>query len=421
MADGFRDVTADAKLQGNGSGANGANERGKPNGKANGHGNGRIEDGATLLEDVHAFLRRFVAYPSDESNIAHALWVAHAHLMEAWESTPRLAFLSPEPESGKTRALEVTEPLVPRPIQAVNATSSYLFRKAGDPSGTPTILFDEIDTIFGPRAKENEEIRGFLNAGHRRGQTAGRCVVRGRAIKTEDLPAYCAVAMAGLGNLPDTILSRSVIIPMRRRAPYERVESYRRRFYAKEGEQLRDRLAVWACQNVKKAETAVPEMPPGVDDRAADLWEPLLTVADLAGGPWPKRARVSAVSLVSLSKRNLQSLGIRLLADLKLIFGDRQAMHTGQILTRLHALEESPWADLKGKPLTDRKMASILKRYDIRSKQLRVEGENAKGYAAEDLRDIWSRYLGGGASPSSHGSETSETLETEGELFGPGD
>ena len=98
---------------------------------------------------------------------ARALDRAHA-FDGRWESTPRLAFLSPEPASGKTRALEASEPLVPRPVEAVNVSPAYLFRKVGT-DGRPTILFDEIDTVFGPKAKENEEIRGLLNAGHRKG------------------------------------------------------------------------------------------------------------------------------------------------------------------------------------------------------------------------------------------------------------
>jgi hypothetical protein len=94
--------------------------------------------GAAILNDVAAFLKRFVAYPSDNALIAHTLWIAHTHLMDAWESTPRLAFLSPEPASGKTRALEVTELLVPNPVEAVNVTPAYLFRKVGDENGPPT-------------------------------------------------------------------------------------------------------------------------------------------------------------------------------------------------------------------------------------------------------------------------------------------
>jgi hypothetical protein len=124
-------------------------------------------------------VKRFIIYPSEHAPVAHVLWIAHAHLMSAWESTPRIAFLSPEPASGKTRSMEVSELLVPDPVAAVNVTPAYMFRKCGSDSGPPTILFDEIDTVFGAKAKEHEELRALLNSGHRRGATAGRCVVRG--------------------------------------------------------------------------------------------------------------------------------------------------------------------------------------------------------------------------------------------------
>ena len=190
-----------------------------------------LNGGLRAINRVHAFIGRFVAHPSPESRDAHALWILHTHLMDHWDSTPRLAFLSAEPASGKSRALEVTALLVPRAVQSVNATPAYLFRKIGVEEGPPTILYDEIDTVFGPKAKDNEEVRGVLNAGHHRGATAGRCVVIGKTVTTEELPAYCAVAMAGLGWLPDTILTRSVIVRMRRRAPDELVEPFRRRIH----------------------------------------------------------------------------------------------------------------------------------------------------------------------------------------------
>lgn len=350
-------------------------------------------DGAELLHAVHDFLGRFVAYPSEDARIAHTLWLAHTHLMEAWESTPRIAFLSPEPGSGKTRALEISETLVPRPVEAINATPAYLFRKVSDPDGPPTILYDEIDTLFGPRAKDNEEIRGILNAGHRRGAMAGRCVVRGKIIETEELPAYCAVALAGLGNLPDTLLSRSVIVRMRRRAPTEAIEPYRRRLHAPEGNLLRDQLAAWAIQIGDSLKDARPDMPAGIEDRDADVWESLLAIADSAGGVWPARSRVSAVSLVSLARVATPSLGIRLLADLRQVFGDSDAMGTESILLELCKLDESPWSDLRGKPLDARRLANYLRQYGVQSKQIRVGERTVKGYRLEDLYDPWSRYL----------------------------
>ena len=130
-----------------------------------------IPDGAKLLNDVHAFLGRFVAYPSEHAQIAHTLWIAHTHLMDCWDSTPRIAFLSPEPGSGKTRALEVSELLIPNAVAAVNVSPAYLFRKVADEAGAPTLLFDEIDTVFGlgrRRMRRSEAAQCRASQGGRR-------------------------------------------------------------------------------------------------------------------------------------------------------------------------------------------------------------------------------------------------------------
>jgi hypothetical protein len=356
-------------------------------------------DGAAILNDVRAFLSRFIAYPSEHAKTAHVLWAAHTHLMGAWESTPRIAFLSPEPGSGKTRAMEVTELVVPNPVCAVNVTPAYLFRKVGDEEGPPTILFDEIDTVFGPKAKENEEIRALLNSGHRRGAVAGRCVVQGKIVKTEEIPSFAAVALAGLGWLPDTILSRSIVVRMRRRAPDEGIEPFRRRLHAPHGEALRRRLTAWSEAVLQEATEARPEMPAGVEDRDADVWEPLLAVAGLAGGDWPRLAREAARAMVNAARESEPSLNIRLLADLRTIFESKEHKNAGHLSTKmvlagLCSLESAPWNDLKGKPITDNQLARRLGQYGVKSKTLRLEHNIfAKGYAREDLHDVWRRYL----------------------------
>ncbi|TKB91928.1 MAG: DUF3631 domain-containing protein [Nitrospira sp.] len=347
---------------------------------------------SSILDDLSAFLARFVAYPSSHALNAHTLWVVHTHLMDKWESTPRLAFLSPEPGSGKTRALELTETLVPRPLQSINTTVAALFRNISDPDGSPTILFDEIDTIFGPRAKEHEDLRALINAGHRRGAIIHRCVLKGKTIETVKFPAYCAIALAGLGQLPDTILTRSIVIRMRRRAPHEQVEPYRLRTHEPEGHRLRDRLQDWAEQ-IRPLLLTSPSMPDGVSDRNADVWEPLLAVADAIGGSWPAQARVSAVTLVTDTKRDNGSLGIRLLTDIRTVFGVRDAFSTVDLIEALIDLEESPWGDLKGKPLDGRRLSRLLKPYEVGPKPLRIGTTICKGYERSDFLDPWARYL----------------------------
>ncbi len=351
--------------------------------------------GWKLLGDVETFLARYIVYPGEAERIAHVLWIAHTWFMDAWESTPRVAFLSPEPGSGKSRALEVTEPLVPRAVHAVNATPAYLFRKVSDPAGPPTILFDEIDTVFGPKAKDNEELRGLLNAGHRKGAMAGRCVIRGKEVFTEELPAYAAVALAGLDDLPDTIMTRSVVVRMRRRAPGEHVEPWRRRTGEAQAEGLRRDLDEWSSVNQDVVAATWPTMPAGVEDRAADVWEALLAVADLAGGDWPDRARQAAVTMVKRSQDRAPSLGVLLLGDLRATFAEAGAdrMATEDILARLVELDESPWGDLRGKPLDARGLSRRLAKYGVAPKDLRIGARVLKGYEAGDLADAWTRYL----------------------------
>ncbi|NUV80302.1 DUF3631 domain-containing protein [Streptomyces sp. CAI-155] len=359
-------------------------------------------DGAALLNEVEAFHRRFNVFPNEAAYVAVVLWDAHAHLLDCFESTPRLAFLSTEPGSGKSRALEIVETLVPNPMAAVDASAAALFRAvAGVDGKRPTILFDEIDTIFGPKAGENEQLRGFINAGHRRNRPMFRCVGDGANQTVQAFHSYAAVAVAGLGYLPDTIRDRSVNIRMRRRARNEKIEPYRTRIHEKEGFALRDRLATWAEQVSEQVMNVWPTMPEGVTDRPADVWEPLLAVADAAGGDWPDRAREACVVLVAASKANDKgSLGIRLLADLRdhiMVGIDR--LPTVAILDRLNALDDAPWADLHGKPLDNRRLSKMLAEYmtadnePITSRNIKTAGSVLKGYYAADLRDAWARYL----------------------------
>ena len=253
--------------------------------------------------------------------------------------------------SGKTRALEILELLTPNPLHAVNATPAYLFRKIADTDNRPTILFDEADTVFDPRsAKDNEDLRGVLNAGHARGAMAGRCVVRGKAVETEELPAFAAVALAGLGDLPDTVMTRAVVVRMRRRAPHEHVEPYRRRQHGHDGEMLKEALAEWVREVEGDLRDVWPDLPESVTDRAADVWEPLIANADAAGGAWPSRARQAAVVLLTQAAERPATLGVRLLANLRDVFTARGAdqLPTDTILEDLVGLDESPWADLRG-------------------------------------------------------------------------
>ena len=357
-------------------------------------GNGK--DGAALLDAVRQFLCRFIVFPETVCFDTVALWAAHAHMVEYFHTTPRLAALSPEPESGKSRVLEVLDLLTPSSMLILSPSVAAIFRTLANER--TTLLFDEVDTVFTSRGKDdqNEDLRALLNAGYRRGATIPRCV--GAKHEVRKFNVFAAAALAGIGDLPDTIMSRSIVIRMRRRSAAEPIEQFRLRLHETEGHQIRDRLAQWAESVGPAVGDAWPELPKGVVDRLAEAWEPLIAVADAAGGEWPKRAREAAVALVAAHRSREPSLGIRLLMDLHRVFKDRDTLSTDEILTTLNAMEESPWADLRGKPLDARGLARRLKKYGVKSKNVRVSGsgyrdEVLKGYDKTDFWDVWSRYL----------------------------
>jgi len=353
--------------------------------------------GAKVLDDVSEFVQRFVAYPTSAAVVAHVLWIAHTHLVECFDNTPRLAALSPEPGSGKSRLLEITEGLVPRPVLTINSTPAYVFRKiSADDAGLPTLLFDEVDAIFGGRPSESsEDLRGLLNSGYRKGATAGRAVVRGKEVVTEDWPSFAPVAMAGLNQLPDTLMTRSIVIRMRRRKSTETVLPYRRRQYQPEAETLCRSLAEWAVTVVTEVTGTWPVLPEGIEDRDADIWEPLISVADAAGGHWPDLARDAATTLVNESKAKPATLGIRLLADIQIVMAGTDKISTNELKDRLCALETAPWASIKGEPIDSRFLAQMLSKYEITTNNtIRLaDGQVVKGYSRKHFADAWARYV----------------------------
>lgn len=358
--------------------------------------NGVVGLGTVLLE-VHEFLSRFIAYPSEDAGFAHALWIAHAHAVECFDNTPRLAFLSPEPGSGKSRAMELTEALVPRPLMSVNATVSAIFRSIGDEEkGLPTLLLDEVDSIFsGQKNDANEDLRGLLNSGYRKGAYALRSVVRGREIETEKWPSFSAVALAGLNQLPETLMTRSIVIAMKRRRSDQTVEPYRRRIFKGTSEALSERLATVIDGAMRaRLESVWPDLPEGIEDRNADLWEPILAIADEAGGAWPSIARITAVRMVKASQEKPATLGIRLLADIRKVLGDVERISTNELLTRLHGLESAPWGSVKGEPIDSRFLARMLTKYEIDTNNaFKLNGTTVRGYRRSHFVDAWDRYL----------------------------
>jgi hypothetical protein len=344
--------------------------------------------GAALLDAVRAALVRYVVLPTPYAVDAVTLWIAATHAQPAWAHAPRLVIRGPEKRCGKSRLLDMVEALCRDPFITVNSSPAAVYRSiTSDP---PTMLVDEADTIFGPKADGNEDLRGLLNAGHQRNRPAKRYDAASNRV--ESIPTFAMAALAGIGAMPDTIEDRAVVIRMRRRAPGETVSPYRHRRDRPALRQLAELLTAWLRTDLPLLEKAEPDMP--VEDRAADTWEPLVAVADHAGAHWPDRARAAVLVLTTEAAENSDiSARVRLLIDCRAAFADHDAIPTAVLLERLRHDPEAPWGDYGPTGLTAMKLGKLLREYDIHSSNIRFLGlGQAKGYHRADFADAWTRY-----------------------------
>ena len=364
--------------------------------------------GAEILDDVTAWVQHYVAFSTPHAAPTVALWAAHTWRVLDFYVSPRLILSSAEPGSGKTRVLELLNLVSHFPRLTISATAPALYRRiaasADEGKLPPTILFDEVDAVFSKGASPNhEDLRALLNSGYKRGSTVDRCKGDAKNMEVVEFPVFAPVALAGLaGNMPATITTRAVTIEMRRRGPGEIVAPFRERDADDEAQPLREDLAEWMC-SLDGLDVARPAMPKGVEDRPAEVWEALLAIADAAGGHWPATARAACKHFVlDTADPRDTSLGIRLLADIREVLAGRDRIATDVLLSSLRNLDEAPWGDLYGKPLTPRRLATELKRYGVRSNQVRLpDGTNRKAYTLEPtgesvgLQDAFNRFLTG--------------------------
>lgn len=353
-----------------------------------------------LLDGLVRFVRRFV-FMTEAQAVAVALWVAHTWAFVAAETTPYLWVTSPEKRSGKTRLLEVLNLLVKDPWMTGRVTAAVLVRKVD--AEVPALLLDESDAAFNGPQEYAEALRAILNTGYLRSGKASLCVGQGSQLSYRDFSTFSPKAIAGIGALPDTVADRSIPIRLRRRTKGEPVERFRRRSVEPEAERLRSQLEAWAAANVEVLRDADPPLPEELNDRAQDVAEPLLAIADLAGGEWPEKARRALVELCRGETTEDDSIPVRLLHDCRTAFdfAGTDRLSSADLCAALVGMAESPWAELqKGRPLTPNKLARLLRPFSVGSGTIRVDDGTAKGYYREAFEESWRRYSPAAEDPS---------------------
>jgi hypothetical protein len=373
-------------------------------------------DLAILLNDICRMINKYVILTPQQTD-AIALWVVHTWTFEATDTTPYLWISSPEKRSGKTRLLETLEQLVREPWFTGQTSSAALFRKID--RDKPTLLFDEVDAMFKGKKELDDDLRGLLNQGHRKWGSSVARVSQSGNFEIQTFSVYCPKAIAGIGNfLPDTVADRSIRIELKRKAKPEPVARFRHRNVLEESEPIRSSLEAWADYNIEavaQAIEAAPDLPDTLSDRAADGWEPLVAIAELAGSEWSQRTRRAAMTL-STDDDEEGSIGVRLLTDIATVFKgriDQSNISTVDLIHELSEMDEAPWGDWYGKQIAARQLSKWLKPYGVRSRSVRISDKTPKGYRREDFVDAWSRYTPGFNATAQHSDFELESVDNE--------
>jgi putative DNA primase/helicase len=359
---------------------------------------GEAVNGADLLDAITHELGRFVAM-SEHSRRAVALWIVLTYVHDLFSISPILALVSPTKRCGKTTLLGVVAALVRRPLAAANATPASIFRVIGPHS--PTLLLDEVDTLF--QAKDDRaELRGMLNSGHSR-PSANIMRTVGEDYEPRLFPTWCPKLLAKIGDLPDTLQDRAVVIPMERKLPTDKLESaLHPDDVAPHFAPLRSKLKRWADDNTAKLRRYSPTLPPGLNDRARDNWRPLLAIAEVAGGAWPEYTRKAAPILSGDVPDDEEGASVdhQLLADLIVFYSQHQDDGNNtpsvELCEWLRGLEDRPWKTWgkDGRGMAPRHLAQRLRPFRIRPRTINTgEKQRPKGYVRAEILSVCARYL----------------------------
>ena len=357
-------------------------------------------DPKELFIEIEETIRRFIVC-EPETALAASLWIVMTWLMDVVHVAPLAIITAPEKRCGKTQLLSLIGKLSYRPISSSNISPAALFRAID--KWHPTLLIDEVDAFI----KENEELRGLLNAGHTRDTAyTVRCVGEDHEPTLFDL--WGAKALAGIGKLADTLMDRAIVLELRRRLPGEKVERLR---HAQAGtfEILQRKLVRFTEDYREQIKWARPDLPDTLNDRAQDNWETLLAIADTAGTDYGQTAREAAV-IISGSVESNQPLHVELLSDIYEVFTTKNVdrIFTYKLIAALCEDTEKRWAThnapSKEPQITPRQLSKLLSNYSITSSNIRENTTTApsagnplevkKGYHRHQFEDAFQRYLG---------------------------
>lgn len=344
-------------------------------------------NGSELLDEIKATISQYII-ADEQTIIASTLWVTFTWFIDVVNYAPIANITAPEKRCGKSKLLGVLKRLSYKALSTSNISAPALFRLIE--LYKPTLLIDEVDSFLAL----HDDMRGIINASFTR-ESAFVIRCTGEDLEPTPFNVWGAKALCGIGKIADTLQDRSIILRLRRKYLGEKIQDVDRS-NKEHWATLRAKLARFAQDNQHKVLLSNPAPIQQLNDRANDCWLPLLQIAAIAGGHWFTTAIRTAIT-INGAEEEPESVRVELLRDIQTIFTTKKVerLFSHDLVTALNEDNEANWVTWnKGRGITARNLAKILKEFNITSNTIRIGINNpAKGYTKEQFSDAFTRYL----------------------------
>ena len=364
--------------------------------------------GPELLDRLEAFLRRFVVMSEDLPALL-ALWLMGTYCYTAFEYFPYLVLRSPEKRCGKSRTLDLISMLGFNAHQpTASPTEAQIFREPREDGGVQ--IYDEMEGMTGDKERWSA-VTSVFNSGFHKGQVVTRYRKTGQGQQKETFETYVPRAIASISSLESTLEDRSIMVMMQRLLPGQQTERFSLRRLDNQAQILRDDLHIFALTTAPMIAELYDgsEFPglSGLDHRAIDLWEPLLSIAaviDASGGTGTLTERMTHLAerlggeRASRSADDPNPIIIEVLDECLGLGTDARV--------RAEDLAERVRSRLGWDSLTLKALANRLHPLGLKSSRWRDGQTNQRGYhfSRTQIDDLARRYTSGNLEQPEHGT-----------------
>ena len=339
-----------------------------------------------LLTNIEKYISDHAILPQGASE-AITLWCLASYSINSFRIYPKLFITSPEKRCGKSTVLDLIEAFSHKSLVTSNVSQAVIYRVIDKEQ--PTLIIDEADTFL---AGGNTEMTGIINSGHSKSKAKIlRCAGDGHDVK--EFSTWAPMVLAAIGMLPSTIMDRSIVVSLRRKARSEASKRIIVDLFSK-AQHDREELLKWSIDNTNAIENNQIEPPNCGNDRAVDNWVSLFTVASLVSDDWFRRCEYAYQKLNQHG--NEPELPTQLLTDIREIFKKHtdNKISSADLVSKLIEDKDKPWCECKnGRAISPSHLAQMLKGYGIKSTGIRVGDRTPKGYYLYQFDDSFNRYL----------------------------